>query len=64
MKLKARDTIHISSVKAENIVEGEIFEVSDPVGNDLVKRGLAAKVGGAKAAAKPRNKAAAKPNNK
>ncbi len=41
MKLKAKDTLHISAVKPDNIQPGEEFEVSKHIGDDLVKRGLA-----------------------
>jgi hypothetical protein len=61
MKLKATDTIHVSSVKADNILEGEQFEVSDAEGARLVERGLAVHV---KAAAKPSNKKAPASANK
>ncbi len=61
MKLKALDTLHISSVKSENIAPGETFEVSDADGKSLIDRGLAV---AAKAAAKPKNKMAAAPGNK
>lgn len=68
MKLKAKDTLHLSSVKAENIRPGEEFEVSDGEGKSLVDRGLATKVASPKPAAKkaaaPSNKKAAAPKNK
>lgn len=66
MKLKANDTIHISSVKAEAIRPGETFDVGDAEGKQLVDRGLATKVSApkAKAAATPNNKKAASPRNK
>lgn len=44
MKLKANDTLHVSSVKAENIKPGEEFEVSDDFGRQMVERGLATEV--------------------
>lgn len=66
MQLKAKDTMHISSVKAENIRPGEKFTVSDVTGRDLIKRGLAEQVKprARKAAAAPANKKAAEPKNK
>jgi hypothetical protein len=53
MKLKANDTLFISSVKSENILPGEEFEVSDAEGKRLIEAGLAAK---AKAAPAHQNK--------
>ena len=44
MKLKANDTLHVSSVKADNLLTGEVFEVEDSIGEDLIKRKLATKV--------------------
>jgi len=46
MKLKALDTLHVSSVQADNLLEGEIFEVSDYEGLGLVARGYAVEVKG------------------
>lgn len=46
MKLKAKDTLHVSSVKADNIAPGEVFEVSDDMGRQLVERGLATEESG------------------
>jgi hypothetical protein len=63
MKLTANDQLHISSVKADNILPGEEFEVSDLQGQSLIDRGLATEVGGKKAPA-PKNKKAADPANK
>ena len=77
MKLKANDTLHVSSVKAENILPGEEFEVSDDFGRQMVERGLATEVSGSKkpapqteevqmpkADAPPLNKMDAPPSNK
>lgn len=61
MKLKAKDTLFISSVSSENILPGQEFEVSDLQGKSLIERGLATKV---KAARKPANKKADDPQNK
>lgn len=44
MKLKANDTLHVSSVKADNIAPGEEFEVSDDSGRQLIEKGLATEV--------------------
>lgn len=59
MKLKANDTLFISSVSSENIPPGGTFEVSDAEGQRLIAAGLATK-----AAAKPKNKMANAPANK
>lgn len=66
MKLKAKDQLHVSSVQAASLRAGEEFEVSDPIGKDLVKRGLATAVRASKpkAAKKPNNKKAPAPENK
>lgn len=37
MKLKALDQISISAVKADSLRAGEVFEVSDAYGAELVK---------------------------
>ena len=59
MKLKALDTVKITSVSRDKLNAGDEFEVSDDVGAALVARGLAAEV-------KPpvENKEAAKPKAK
>jgi hypothetical protein len=68
IRMKAGDTIHISSVKADNIAPGEEFVVSTAVADDLEARGLASRVGEAeeaKAEPEPANKAVkAAPANK
>ena len=61
MKLKANDTLHISAVKADNLAPGEVFEVDDATGKELVDRGLATET---KAAAPVENKMEAAPANK
>ena len=62
MKLTANDTLHVSSVKADNLLPGEEFEVSDDMGRQLVAMGRATEV---KAKAEPANKAEpAAPENK
>lgn len=61
MKLTAIDTLHISSVKAENLMAGEEFEIDDAAGESLLKRGLALK---AKAELAPKNKAVTPASNK
>lgn len=69
MRLRAYDTVHVSSVKAENLRPGEEFEVSDAAGDDLLKAhpGLFAVVSRdseAKAEPAADNKAADDPENK
>lgn len=64
MKVKTNDQLHISSLSPNTIAPGATIEVSDTVGKDLVKRGLATAVGGNKEAATPKNKKAAAPKNK
>lgn len=69
MKLKALDTLLVSSVKSDNLLAGEEFEVSDNEGRGLVERGYAVEVKAAKAhsnkmAKKPANKAAPKAKGK
>lgn len=60
MKLKANDTLHVSSVKADNLAPGEEFEVSDDIGRQLIELGRATEVKVAKAAEKPAEKPSAK----
>ncbi len=38
MKLKALDQVHISSVKRDAITAGEVFEVSDDMGKQLMEK--------------------------
>lgn len=68
MKLTANDTLLISSVKSDNILQGEQFEVSDEEGKRLIDAGYATKVAAKRAAAKkalaPANKMAQAPANK
>lgn len=64
VKMKATDTLHVSSVGPENIAPGGEFEVSTAVADDLEARGLAKRVGGAKKAEAPDNKMDAAPENK
>lgn len=40
IKVKALDTLHVSSVGPDNILAGETFEVSKHIAADLEKRGL------------------------
>ena len=44
MKLKALDTVKITSVSRDKLHAGDEFEVSDEVGAALIARGLAAEV--------------------
>lgn len=71
MRVIANDTLHVSSVKADNLLPGEEFEVSDDQGRQLVERGVATEVKGgateppaAKAEIAPLNKMIAPPANK
>lgn len=61
MKLKATDTVHITSVQAEPILKDEEFEIEDGQAQSLIERGLAVAV---KAAATHADKAATPPANK
>lgn len=45
IRMKANDTLHISSVKADNIGPGEEFVVSTAIAEDLEARGLAKRLG-------------------
>jgi hypothetical protein len=51
IKMKATDTLHISSVQAGALMAGDTFEVSEADAKDLERRKLATRVGGAKAEA-------------
>lgn len=62
--MKAVDTLHISSVQASAIQAGERFDVLEADAKSLEDRGLAKRVGGAKAESAPANKAEAAPANK
>lgn len=53
MKLRAVDTLHVSSVGPDNMAPGTEFDVSDDIGRQLVERGLASKVRGAAKAEEP-----------
>lgn len=67
VRMKANDTLHVSSVGPHNLAPGEEFEVSSVFADDLESRGLAKRVGGksaAKADAAPANKAEPAPLNK
>lgn len=71
MKMKVVDQLHVSSVSPHAMGKGQEFEVSDAIGTDLEKRGLATRVEGeeaivaAKAEEAPPNKAErAAPANK
>jgi hypothetical protein len=70
MRLRAYDTVHVSSVQAENIRPGQEFEISDSAGDDLLKAhpSLFAVVSRdapeEKAAPAPENKAEPAPENK
>lgn len=68
--MKAVDTLHISSVKADNIMAGEEFEVAGHLADDLEQRGLATRASVApvpeakQEPAAPENKMVAAPLNK
>lgn len=69
MKLRATDTLHISSVGPEPIVRGQEFKVEKEAGKSLVARGLATEVEEdpepeEKAEPAPANKAEPAPTNK
>lgn len=64
VELKATRSISVTSVRSGTIGRDEKFSVSQAEAKSLIDRGLATKVGGAKAAAKPKNKAALKAKNK
>lgn len=69
MKLRARDQVHVSSVRADSLRPGEEFEVGDAVGEELMQRhpGLFERLDeGAeeKAEPAPKNKAAPRGRNK
>ncbi|MFM2008044.1 MAG: hypothetical protein RLZZ09_3699, partial [Pseudomonadota bacterium] len=53
MLLKARDTIHVSSVSSDNIITGQTFEIDALAGASLIKRGLATEVGAAAVKSEP-----------
>lgn len=61
MKLRALDTLLVSSVKSDNLKPNEEFEIDDAAGAKLVERGYAVEV---KAAKKAANKMAKAPANK
>lgn len=44
VRMKAIDTLHVSSVKADNLLPGEEFDAPQYVADDLESRGLAEKV--------------------
>lgn len=69
VKMKATDTLHISSLGPNSLTPGEEFEVSGQIADDLEKRGLASRVTDEpepveKAEPAPENKAEAEPENK
>ncbi len=64
MRLKANDTLHVSAVKADNILPGEEFDVSDDFARQLIEKGLATEMKGEKSAAPVENKMEDEPANK
>lgn len=60
MKLKALDQMHISAVQRDTLRPGQVFEISDAAGEELLKKHPSKFVcveSGAKAEQPPRNKA-------
>lgn len=69
MKLRAYDTISITSVKADPIRPGEEFEIGDAAGEELLKAhptqfAVVTGAADAKAEPAPENKAEPAPDNK
>ncbi len=69
MKLKVLDQISLSAVQASTLANGDEIDVSDSLGEELLKRHPSTfeEIGGGekkKAARKPKNKAAQTPRNK
>lgn len=64
VKMKAVDTLHVSSAGPDNIEPGGSFEVNETEAKQLEDRGLAKRVGSAKAEPAPANKMADAPANK
>lgn len=64
IRMKAVDTLHISGVGPDNLTAGDEFEVPTSIADDLEKRGLATRIGEAKAAPVHANKAEPAPENK
>jgi hypothetical protein len=62
VKMRAADTLFISSVSSENIPPNGEFEVGEEQAEDLAGRGLATRVKAVEAA--PENKMEAAPANK
>lgn len=59
MKIKTKDQMHISAIRADTIPPDTVIEVSDEVGKSLIERGLATKLAPA-----PKNKMAPSSANK
>lgn len=64
VKMKAIDTLHVSAAGPDNIEAGASFEVNETEAKQLEDRGLAKRVGAAKAEPAPANKMADAPDNK
>lgn len=62
--MKAIDTLHISAVGPDNIAAGASFDVNETEAKQLEDRGLATRIGAAKADPAPTNKMAEPPANK
>lgn len=63
MQVKALDTIRVSSAGGRK-EQGQVFEVSDYEGKELLARGLVVAVTIGEVAASPQGKAAPKPRRK
>lgn len=64
VKMKAIDTLHVSSVGADNIAPGGEFAVDEDTARQLEERGLATRVKAKAAPAAPQNKMEPAPANK
>ncbi len=67
MKLYVTDQVSISSVQADTLHPGQAFEVSDDLGNELLKKlphAVSKDASKAKAEPAPKNKAEPKPTSK
>lgn len=62
--MKAVDTLHVSSAGPNMIQRDEKFQVNEAEAKELEARGLAKRVGAAKAEPAPANKMADAPDNK
>jgi hypothetical protein len=56
VKMKAADTLHITSVQSDSIEPGAQFEISEPEAKQLEQRGLATRQSSAAKAPAPKAK--------